>query len=131
MKISVRTLQVMIGSVFVALGGWCLVLPTMVAELGFRPEYGPTQPIVALTVGCFGAQAVLAGVFALFSRFTRATFIAFGIAVLPFFWFDYHFYFVEPVFTPWIALDVVGNVILLAACIYGAAIAPAAARAEA
>ena len=74
------------------------------------------MPII---VGCFGAQAVLAGLFAWFSRFTRATFVAYAIALLPFFVFDYWFYAVTPVFNGFILLDAAGNLIMLALCILG------------
>ena len=57
----------------------------------------------ALMMGCFGAQAILAGLFAFFSRFTRTTFLVYGIALLPFFWFNYWFVFVVPMFSPWMA----------------------------
>ena len=70
----------------------------MVERLGVRPEYYHGDTATALSIGCFGAQAVLSGLFAAFSRFTRTTFLVYGIALLPFFWFNYWFVFVVPVF---------------------------------
>jgi hypothetical protein len=73
----------------------------------------------ALMMGCFGAQAVLAGLFAFFSRFTRTTFLVYGIALLPFFWFNYWFVFVVPIFNQWMLLDFIANVAMLALCVIG------------
>ena len=81
-----------------------------------RPAYLSHDPLIAILIGCFGAQAVLAGIFAAFSTFTRRTFLLFGLAVLPFFWFDYYFYAVEPVFNEFILLDAVGNVMFVVLC---------------
>jgi hypothetical protein len=116
---SAITIQRGIGAVFLILGGWCLLAPASVIALTIRPEYQSNDPLLLLTLGAFGAQAVLAGLFAAFSRFTRTTFLVFGLALLPFFVFDYWFYFVEPIFNELILLDVIGNVIMLALCFVG------------
>ena len=115
---SLRT-QRLIAVPFLALGAWCLLLPGMVERFGLRPEYYHGTTTTALFIGCFGAQAVLAGLFAWFSRFTRATFLAYGIALLPFFWFNYWFVFVVPVFNEWMALDFICNAAMLALCVAG------------
>lgn len=60
-----------------------------------------------------------AGLFAALSRFTRWTFLGFGLAVLPFFVFDWWFYAVEPIFNELILLDAAGNVIFIALCARG------------
>lgn len=53
-----------------------------------------------LLLACFGAQAVLCGVVILTSRFTPAIFLAFGLCgSIPFFGFNYYFYFVKEMFT--------------------------------
>lgn len=116
---SVRTIQYLLASVFFVLGGWCLVSPGSVLALTITPEYRSDAPIVPILVGAFGAQALIAGLFAAFSRFTKATFLAYGIALLPFFVFDYWFYAVEPMLTPLGLLDAVGNVVMLALCVAG------------
>ena len=108
--------QRLIAVPFVVLGSWCLLLPQMVERLGVRPEYYHGSPTTALFIGCFGAQAVLSGLFAAFSRFTRMTFLVYGLALLPFFWFNYWFVFVVPIFNQWMALDFIANVIMLALC---------------
>ena len=111
--------QRLIAVPFLVLGAWCLLFPGMVERLGFRPEYQHGTATTALMMGCFGAQAMLAGLFAFFSRFTRTTFLAYGIALLPFFWFNYWFVFVVPMFTRWMALDFVANLAMLALCVIG------------
>lgn len=104
---------------FFVLGGWCLLAPASVLMLTIRPEYHADAPIVPLLVRCFGAQAVLAGIFAAFSRFERRTFLAFGVALLPFFVFDYRAYAVVPILTPVGLFDAVGNVAMLGLCFLG------------
>ena len=116
---SVRAVQWWIASVFFVLGGWCLIAPGSVLELTITPAYRSDAPIVPILVGAFGAQALIAGLFAAFARFERATFLAYGLALLPFFVFDYWFYAVEPMLT-WIGLlDLVGNVVMLGFCVLG------------
>ena len=116
---TVRRIQWALASVFFILGGWALLAPRSVIELCLLPEYRVGTPILPFAIGCFGAQAMISGLFAAFSRFTRATFLAYGIALLPFFAFNWWFTFVDPVFT-WIGLaDAVGNVIMLALCVVG------------
>jgi hypothetical protein len=99
----------------------------MVERLGVRPEHYQGTAVTALFIGCFGAQAVLAGLFAYFSRFTRTTFLIYGVALLPFFWFNYWFVFVVRILSGWMALDFVANVAMLALCVVGYRNSPAAA----
>lgn len=116
---TVRTLQWSLASVFFLLGGWCLVAPASVLALTIRPEYQSDAPLVPVLIGAFGAQALLAGLFAAFSRFERITFLAYGVALLPFFAFDYWAYAVVPLLTPLGLLDAVGNVMMLMLCVVG------------
>ena len=117
--------QRLIAAPFLVLGSWCLLMPGMVERLGVRPEYYHGSTTTALLIGCFGAQAVLSGLFAAFSRFTRTTFMVYGIALLPFFWFNYWFVFVVPVFNRWMALDFACNLAMLALCVVGYRRSPA------
>ncbi|MEJ0059777.1 MAG: hypothetical protein WDM79_09475 [Terricaulis sp.] len=116
---SARTIQFIIAGVFFLLGGWCVIAPESVLDLTVRPAYRSDDLIVPLLIACFGAQALIAGLFAAFATFTRRTFFAYGVAVLPFFWFDYHFFVVEPVFNEFLLLDAVGNVIFVVMCVLG------------
>ena len=114
-----RQIQYALAAVFFVLGGWCLLSPASVMALTIRPEYQSGDPIVAVLIGAFGAQALIAGLFAAFSTFTRTTWAVYAAALLPFFVFDYWFYAVEPMLT-WVGLlDAVGNVIMLGLCVLG------------
>jgi len=116
---TVQRIQYLLASVFFILGGWCVISPASVMALTIRPDYRTEHPLVLIALGAFGAQAMIAGVFAAFSRFTRTTFLAYGLALLPFFVFDYWFYVVQPVFTVVGLLDAVGNVAMLGLCVLG------------
>jgi len=111
--------QRLIAVPFLILGAWCLVFPDMVELLSVRPEHYQGTIATGLFIGCFGAQAILSGLFAAFSRFTKTTFLVYGIALLPFFWFNYWFVFVVPIFNSWMILDVLSNVAMLALCVVG------------
>ena len=111
--------QRLIAVPFLVLGAWCLFLPDMVTRLAFRPDHYQPGTATSLMIGCFGAQAVLSGLFAAFSRFTRTTFLAYGIALLPFFWFNYWFVFEVPVLNEWMLLDFGANVAMLILCVLG------------
>lgn len=117
--------QRLIAIPFLVLGNWCLLLPGMVERLVVRPEYYLGNSTTALLIGCFGAQAILSGLFSAFSRFTRTTFLVYGIALLPFFWFNYWFVFVVPIFNSWMALDFISNAAMLALCVIGYSKSPA------
>jgi len=121
-----RRIQLAIACVFFGLGGWCLVHPSSVIALTVRPEYRTDHLLVQVCLGAFGAQAMLVGILAAFSTFTRRAFLAFGLAVLPFFGFDVWFYFVVPLFNALILLDVAGNVALVGLCWRGYAVLRAA-----
>lgn len=111
-----RILQRLIAFVFVSLGSWCLFAPHSVVSLTVVPEQQAFTPLVLVSIGAFGAQACLAGLFAAFTVFTRWTFMAYGLALFPFFVFDWWFYAVEPIFNELILLDAIGNVIMLLLC---------------
>jgi hypothetical protein len=114
-----RHIQSLLASVFFVLGGWCLVSPSSVMALAITPQYQSDAAIVPILMAAFGAQALIAGVFAAFSNFTKATYVAYGMALLPFFVFDYWFYVVDPLLT-WVGLlDAMGNVVMLSLCYLG------------
>jgi hypothetical protein len=121
-----RLVQRLIAVPFLVLGAWCLLMPDMVMRLGFQPEHYHPGVAASLMMGCFGAQAVLSGLFAAFSRFTLTTFRVYAIALLPFFWFNYWFVFVVPVLNQWMLLDFGANVVMLALCIIGYRASPKA-----
>ena len=114
-----QRIQSFIALVFFILGGWAALFPQHVIDTVFLPEYREGGRILPFATACFGAQALLSGLFAAFSRFTSLTFLVYGIALLPFFAFNYYFTFHDPVFTSIGLLDAIGNVIMLALCYLG------------
>lgn len=106
--------------IFLLLGGWCLSFPAIVEALVMRPQYYVGNATSALFVACFGAQAMLCGTVIYTARFLPRTFLVFGlIASVPFFGFNYYFYFIKGMFTDWMLLDFAGNVGILAFSLFG------------
>jgi undecaprenyl pyrophosphate phosphatase UppP len=112
-------LQRLIALPYFVLGGWCLIAPHFVERLTITPAYQHLSPTSALFIGCFGAQAVLGGLFIWTSRWTRTTFLAYAIALLPFFGFNYWFVFEVPIFNRWLALDFGANAVMLGLSLWG------------
>jgi hypothetical protein len=118
-RMSALLIQRLIAVPFLVLGSWALLFPAMVERVTLTSAYQHNSPTTALLIGCFGAQAILSGLFAAFSRFTKLTFLVYAAALLPFFWFNYWFVFVVPAFNVWLALDFVSNVAMLLLCLLG------------
>lgn len=114
-----QRIQFFIALVFFVLGGWATFFPQHVIDTVFLPEYREGGRILPFAIACFGAQALLSGLFAAFARFTATTFLVYGIALLPFFGFNYYFTFHDPVFTSMGLIDALGNIIMLALCYVG------------
>lgn len=114
-----RMAQWLLAGPFLILGAWCVLAPGSIETLGFRPEHRIDTQASRVLVGCFGAQAMISGLFAAFSRFTRTTFLTYGISLLPFFWFNYHFTIANPIFTEFMLVDLVSNAFMLALCFVG------------
>ena len=63
---------------------------------------------------------VLAGLVIYLTTFNARAFLFFGLAAsIPFFVFNYYFYFVAEVFNHWMVLDFVGNIGILVLCAAG------------
>lgn len=116
---TVPQIQGIIAAVFFVLGGWALIWPQGVIDLTLLPQYRTGTEILPFVVACFGAQAMISGLFAAFARFTRATFLAYGIALIPFFGFNIWFTLIEPVFTALGWLYALGNAVMLGLCVLG------------
>ena len=114
-----RAAQTGIAAVFLILGGWALLAPSSVIELAVTPDYRENTFLNRFTLACFGAQAVLFGIMALAVRWEARSFIVFAAALLPFFWFNYHYHYVEPVLTSIGMLDFAGNAVMLALALLG------------
>jgi hypothetical protein len=116
---STRQIQFLLASVFFVLGGWCVIAPSSVIDLCFRQEFRSSARIVPILVVCFGSQALLSGLFAAASNFSRWTFLLYGVALLPFFAGDLYFYFAKPILTEIGLADLVGNIVMLGLCVAG------------
>lgn len=117
---SPKHIQYILAAIFIGLGGWCLVTPHMVETLVLKPEFQDLSAASALWIGCFGAQAILVGVAISASDFRARTFLVFGlVGSVPFFVFNWYFYFVAEMFTSWMLLDFVGNLGILACGLAG------------
>jgi hypothetical protein len=112
-------LQRLIALPYLVLGGWCLAAPPMVERLMFTPAYQHLSTTSALMIGCFGAQAVLGGLFIWFSEWTAKTFLVYAIALLPFFGFNYWFVYEVPILNQWMALDFGANAAMLGLSLWG------------
>jgi hypothetical protein len=104
---------------YLILGSWCLLAPHMVERLMVTPAYQHLSATSALFIGCFGAQAVLGGIFIWFSRWTGQTFLVYAFALLPFFGFNYWFLYEVPIFNQWMVIDFGSNAAMLALTIWG------------
>ena len=105
-------IQRVLASIFILLGGWCLLFPLTVESLVFNPEFYMGTSTSQILMGCFGAQAVLGGIVIATSKFEARTFLIFGLfGSIPFFAFNYYFYFIEAIFTDWMLLDFVGTLV--------------------
>lgn len=118
-QVSPLVVQRLIALPYFFLGGWCLLAPQMVERLTVTPAYQHLTATSALLIGCFGAQAVLGGLFIWFSRWCRITFLVYAVALLPFFCFNYWFVFEVPIFNRWLALDFAANAAMLALSLWG------------
>lgn len=115
-----KSIQYFLALIFLGLGGWCLITPQMVEALVFRPAYQDMTATSAVLMGCFGAQAVLAGTVIATSEFKPRTFLIFGVVgSMPFFVFNFYFYYVAEMFTAWMLLDFAGNIGILTCGILG------------
>jgi hypothetical protein len=119
-----RTIQQLIAVPYLGLGGWCLLAPAMIERMMINPDFQHLSQTSALFIGCFGAQAVLGGLFLWFSQLTRNGFLAYAIALLPFFGFNYWFVFVLPLFNKWLALDFLSNAAMLGLSLWGWRLSP-------
>lgn len=115
-----KHVQYFLAFIFISLGGWCLVTPGIVEQLAFRPEYQVLNTTSAILIGCFGAQAVLVGTVITTAEFKARTFLIFGfVGSVPFFVFNYYFYFIAEIFTHWMLLDFAGNIGIFACGLLG------------
>ena len=113
-------IQYFLALIFLGLGSWCIAEPHVVESLVLRPDHLVLNETSKLLMACFGAQAVLCGIVLLITTFGKNAFLAFGlVGSVPFFAFNYYFYFVVEMFTDWMLLDFAGNIGILLCGILG------------
>ena len=114
--------QSVMGGAFTMMGVTTMLFPRQILELSFNKRFlsdlSPTKSETLLT-SCFGAQASLCGMLILSSTFTKKTYKYFGIAILPFFVFDYYFWQIEALTTFGAVGDLAGNVLFSLCCYFG------------
>ena len=73
---------------------------------------------------CFGAQAMTSGLLLGFSNLTASGFALFGLSMVPYLGFNAWFLFGpgKGVFTGWLWLDLMGNVVFLSGSLFAAKI---------
>eukprot|EP01113_Clastostelium_recurvatum_P031943 TRINITY_DN4045_c0_g1_i1.p1 TRINITY_DN4045_c0_g1~~TRINITY_DN4045_c0_g1_i1.p1 ORF type:complete len:164 (+),score=20.04 TRINITY_DN4045_c0_g1_i1:50-493(+) len=90
------TPQFVMGTLFTGMGLAVIALPDLTLRLSVPHEFlyrgviegGGIPASTVLMAQCFGAQASLAGLLILSSKFTASTYRVFGLAMAPFFAFD-------------------------------------------
>ncbi|QUL39189.1 hypothetical protein [Erythrobacter sp. JK5] len=114
-----RAAQFGIAAVFLILGGWALLAPGNVIELGFTEPYRANTYTNRFIMAGFGAQAVLFGIMALVVRWRATAFLVFAALLLPFFVFNWYFHFEVPVLTSYGMIDFAGNTVMLVLAVIG------------
>ena len=117
-----RKAQMFMGTVFTGMGLATMLFPKVTTELSFSKTFlgkeGVTEP-VKLVMRCFGSQATLCGLLILSSDFKADTFRNFGLAIIPYFIFDIHYWRSGALTNFGAAGDAVGNIIFAACCLAG------------
>ncbi len=114
--------QTFMGTVFTGMGLATMALPNQVIKYCFTKEYLSDLPVdssgnhiyprsLILFAQCFGSQASLCGLLILTSKFRKSTYRYFGLAMIPYFIFDYYFWHTKALTTFGALGDGVGNVI--------------------
>ncbi|KAF2224450.1 hypothetical protein BDZ85DRAFT_260985 [Elsinoe ampelina] len=114
--ITVRRLQTTMAASYAGMGAWCLLFPSTVLSLSLRPAFRTTHPTVILLMRCFGAQAATAGLLLGTAQMTSFSFKAFSLAMVPYI-AGFNAWAVlgggREMFTPWIWMDVIGNLFFM------------------
>jgi hypothetical protein len=122
------------GAVWLGMGAATMLFPGPVLRMSFQRQALPSnaegaeeQPAVDLLCRCFGAQAVMCGILLLTAKMDATAYKIWGVALLPFFAFDY-LAWRKGLLTDLGALgDLGGNIVFLVCSVAGAAAAGGAA----
>ncbi|KAK1763717.1 hypothetical protein QBC33DRAFT_549014 [Phialemonium atrogriseum] len=110
---TVRHIQAAMAAGYSGMGAWCLFHPSSVISLALTPTYAAFDPTTSLFCRCFGAQAMTCGLLLGTSDMTVNSFVAFGLAMIPYIGFNAWFG-IGPgkgVFTRWLWMDFIGNMV--------------------
>jgi hypothetical protein len=110
--------QHVMGVTFTAMGLGTMMFPVSGLGLFIDPSIhaycftgNEVNPVAKLLWQCFGAQATLCGVLILSCKFTKKTFRNFGLAIIPFFAFDYLAYRAGYITLLGAVGDLIGNIV--------------------
>ncbi|KAI8929429.1 hypothetical protein BC831DRAFT_443566 [Entophlyctis helioformis] len=113
--------QFFLATTFLGLGTLPLLAPKFCLQYGFTPKTlvpGISQGAELITQ-FFGSQACLCGLLFATVKMTKTAYKAFGLAMIPYFVMDYYYLLVDPAFTPFWYLDVIGNAVIAYCCWIG------------
>jgi len=121
-----RRIQFTMGTVFTGMGLLTMLFPSQVVRYSFTKEFlsmpdkdAANSPALLLSIQCFGSQASLCGLLILSSQFNKQTFLNFGLAMIPYFIFDYY-YWQQHALTNFGAIaDGIGNIVFGVCCYLG------------
>ena len=113
------TEQLVLGGVFSLMGLGTMLFPSPLLKLSLNNAEVADSPELNLVFRCFGAQATLCGLLLLSCRFTKTTYRNFGLAMIPFYVFDYLAWRAN-FLTPLGAIgDALGNTVFSVCCYLG------------
>ncbi|KAJ6116126.1 hypothetical protein N7523_005601 [Penicillium sp. IBT 18751x] len=111
---TVHRIQAAMAFGYSGMGAWCLLQPSFVIGLSLNPPYALVNRTTSLLMSCFGAQAMTCGLLLGAADMSQKSFTIFGLAMIPYVAFNFWFGLGpgRDVFTPWLWLDFVGNMVL-------------------
>lgn len=122
------------GSLFLLMGGACVVFPRLLLQLSlrdFQASSSTDHHLLPLVFACFGAQACLCGLLLLTTQMNEQSFKMWALGMFPFIVFDVCFYQNGTLTAFGAGGDFVGNVIFILTSVYGAHACAAATTAAA
>lgn len=111
--------QLVLGGVFSLMGLGTMLLPEPILKISLKNAELAYSPELSLVFRCFGAQATLCGLLLLSCRFTKTTYRNFGLAMIPFFFFDYWAWQANYITSLGAIGDAAGNVVFSVCCYLG------------
>ena len=103
--------QLFLGGVFTTMGLGTMLFPGLLLPISLKNHASSDSADLTLTFRCFGAQATLCGLILLSLRPTAKFYRNFGLAILPFFVFDYMAWHNDMITTFGALGDAAGNIV--------------------